>query len=326
MRRRALIAVLSGVALIGAPTGGTAQQPANMFRIGVLSPAGGSTTRVFDAFREALRTLGYIEGRNITIDYAFAAGDNDRLPALAENLARSSVALIVTDGGERVAEIAQKAAPNLPIVMATAGDPLRAGLIASFAHPGGNVTGFTLLSFELSGKRVELLREILPKVSRVVALWIPGLGDTGLRATTDAARSLGFQLDPIGVASPAEIGASFAAAAAAGAQALIVVPGAMFWNERKQIVALAEKQHLPAVYPEREYADDGGLFSYGPSVPDNFRRAAGYVDKILKGAKPADLPVQQPTTFELVINLKAAKALGITVPQALLARADEVIE
>jgi putative ABC transport system substrate-binding protein len=311
---------------LGLPCSVLAQQQGRAFRIGILSPAERSSTKVFEAFREGLRALGYIEGRNIVIEYRLAAGNAGRLPLLAADLARLPVDLIVTDGGDKVAEIAHQAAPTIPIVMATAGSPVVFGLVESLRRPGGNLTGFTLLSVELSAKRLELLREAFPAIAHITALWIARLGEQGLHATEQAARSLGVRLNAIEIAAPADISTAFETAVAAGAEALVVLPGAMFWNERARIVGLAEKYRLPAIYPEREYADDGGLLAYGPDVSDNFRRTAGYVDRILKGAKPGDLPIQQPTKFELVVNLKTAKALGRTIPQSILARADEVIE
>ena len=297
-----------------------------MFRIGILSPAKQPSAKVFEAFREGLRALGYIEGGNITIEYRLAAGDNSQLPVLAGELDRLPVDIIVTDGGERVAEIAHEAAPTTPIVMAVAANPIVTGLVTSFAHPGGSLTGFSLLGTELSAKRVELLKDLLPTMSRFAALWVPSFGTAGLHATEEAAHSLGVQLSAFEIPSAAEIPTGFGAAIAAGAEALVVVPAAMFWNERTQIVGLAAKHRLPGIYPEREYTDDGGLISYGPDKIDPNRRAAGYVDRILSGEKPADLPVQAPTKYELVINLKTAKALGLEVPPTLLARADEVIE
>jgi putative ABC transport system substrate-binding protein len=320
------VSLLAITTLLGAAHPSGAQQSGKMFRIGILSPAKQPSTKVFEAFREELRALGYIEGGNITIEYRLAAGDISQLSVFARELARLPVDIIVTDGSERVAEIAHEAAPTTPIVMAVAANPIVTGLVASFAHPGGNLTGFTLLGVELSAKRVELLKDLLPTMSRFAALWIESFGTAGLHATEEAAHSLGVQLRAVEISSAAEIPTGFGVAIAAGAEALVVVPAAMFWNERAQIVGLAAKHRLPAIYPEREYIDDGGLISYGPDVSDNFRRAAGYVDQILKGANPGDLPIQQPAKFELVVNLKTAKALGLTVPPSILARADEVIE
>jgi putative ABC transport system substrate-binding protein len=238
------------------------------------------------------------------------------------------VDLIVTDSGIAT-QIARQATRTIPIVAATAGaDPVATGLAVSLAHPGGNVTGFT--GYEVGGKRLELLKEALPAVSRIAALWNPATGNPAtvspLKATEEAARVLGLQLRPVAVAAPDEITAGFEAAVGSGAEALVVLPDGMFWNERERIVGLAARHRLPAIYEEREYANDGGLLSYGRNVSENFRQAAGYVDKILKGAKPGDLPIQQPTRFELVVNLKTAQSLGLTIPPSILDRADEVIE
>jgi putative tryptophan/tyrosine transport system substrate-binding protein len=328
-QRAAFLAVITLEALVaGATITAVAQQPAKVFRIGILSPAESPSTKAFDSFRKGLRELGYVEGATITIDYRLAAGDYGQLPEMAADLVRLPVDLIVTDSGIAT-QIARQATRAIPIVAATVGaDPVATGLAVSLAHPGGNVTGFT--GYELGGKRMELLKEALPAVSRVGALWNPAGGNpatlASLKATEEAARALGLQLRPIAVAAPDEITAGFETAVEGGVEALVVLPDGMFWNKREQIVALAARLRLPAIYEEREYANDGGLLSYGRNVSENFRQAAGYVDKILKGAKPADLPIQQPTRFDLVVNLKTANALGLTIPRSILARADEVIE
>jgi putative ABC transport system substrate-binding protein len=263
------------------------------------------------------------------IEYRLAAGDYGRLPAMAADLVRLPVDLIVTDT-QRSARAAQEATHTIPIVMATAGaDPVAAGLAASLAHPGGNLTGFTGGDIELSGKRVQLLKEAVPGVSRIAAFRNPATPMSpmsSLQATEAAAHALGLQLRPIAVAAPEQIASGFASAVGGGAEALVVLPDAMFWNERGRIVALAAQHRLPAIYEEREYANEGGLISYGRNVSEQFRQAAGYVNKILKGARPADLPIQQPTRFELVVNLKTAQSLRLTIPPSILARADEVIE
>jgi putative ABC transport system substrate-binding protein len=320
-------ACLLGIVVSAAASlSGTAQQPAKVIRIGILSPAGSPSTKGFDAFCDGLRELGYIDGVNIGIEYRLTAGDYDRLPAMAADLVRLPVDVIVTDT-QRSAHAAQEATRTIPIVAATAGaDPVAAGLAASLAHPGGNLTGFTSGDIELSGKRVQLLKETLPGVSRVAALRNPANPLSSLQATEASARALGLQLRPIAAAGPDEIAAGVEAAVGDGAEALVVLPDAMFWNERRRIVTLAAQHKLPAIYEEREYTNDGGLISYGRDVSEQFRQAAGYVEKILKGAKPADLPIQQPTKFELVVNLKTAQALGLTIPYSILMRADEVIE
>ena len=317
--------VASGAAAT-CPIAACAQQPAKVFRIGVLSLADQTSTKIFDAFRQGLHDLGYVEGQNITIEYRLAAGDFSRLPAIAGELVRLPVDVIVVDGGTNVAQIAHDATPTIPLVGALGPDPVAAGLAASLAHPGGNITGFAGFGVELSGKRLQLLKEAFPQISRIAALSSPADPMSNRRATVAAARTLGVQLRTIEVATPDEISAGFEAAATGGAEALVVLPNAIFWNQRARIVALAAQYRTPAIYPEREYADDGGLFAYGPSVPDSFRRMAGYVDKILKGAKPGDLPVEQPTKFDLVVNTRTAKALGVTIPPTVLASVDEVVE
>ena len=325
MRRWA--AYLLGIAVSGAVAlPDMAQQPGKIFRIGVLSPAASPATKAFDSLRKGLRDLGYIEGTNITIEYRLAAWDYSRLPPMAGELVRLPVDVIVTDT-QKSAVIAHEATRTIPIVGATLGaDPVAAGLAASFAHPGGNVTGFSGFGVELSGKRLQLLKEAAPAIARIAGLWSPTMPTALRSATEEAARTLGIELRTIEVATPDQIPAGLEAAVAGGTEALVVLPDAMFWNERARIVALAAKYRMPAIYPEREYAEDGGLLAYSQNVSHQFRRAASYVDKILKGAKPGDLPIEQPTKFEMVINLKTAKALGLTIPPSILARADEVIE
>jgi len=308
------------------PIAARAQQPAKVFRIGILSPAGSPSTNAVDALREGLRELGYIDGQNITFEYRLATGDINRLPAMAGELVRLPVDVIVIDGGGNVAQIAHDATPTIPIVGPIGPDPVAAGLAASFTRPGGNITGFAGFGVELSGKRLQFLREAFPGISHIAALWSPADPVSNRRATAEAARTLGVQLRTIDVATPDEIPAGFEAAAAGGAEELVFLPNAMFWNHRTRIVALAAQYRMPGIYPEREYADDGGLLAYGPSIADLFRRTATYIDKILRGAKPGDLPIQQPTKFDLIVNLKTARTLGVTFPPSILARADEVIE
>jgi putative ABC transport system substrate-binding protein len=326
--------LLAVVMLAGAPLSASAQQTGKSFRIGMLSPAAPTQpsaagaadlkkSPAAKAFRDGLRDLGYIDGRNITIERRNAAGDFSRLRAMASELVQLRVDLIFTD----VAQIASQATRTIPIVSATLFDPIGAGLAASLAHPGGNVTGLTLFSEELSAKRLQLLQEAIPATAHVAVLWNPAEANTqSLYTSKEAARTLGLQLRVIEAATPDQIDAGLNEAIAVGAEALVVIPAEMFWEHRGQIVSLAAEHRLPAIYPEREYAGDGGLLAYGPNVPDNFRRAAAYVDKILKGAKPGDLPIEQPARFDFVVNLKAAKALGLTIPPSILARADEVIE
>jgi putative ABC transport system substrate-binding protein len=245
---------------------------------------------------------------------------------MAVELVRLPVDVIVTDS-QRSARVAQEATHTIPIVAATAGaDPVAAGLARSLGHPGGNLTGFTGLGSEVSGKRMQLLKEAIPRVTRVGVLRNPESLLSNLQATEEAARTLGLELRIIEAAALDDIPAAFEAAVSGGAEALVVLPDAMFWNERARIVAFAAQHRLPAIYEDREYAVDGGLLTYGRDVTEQFRLAAGYVDKILKGAKPSDLPIQQPTRFQLVVNLKTAKALGLTIPTTILDLADEVIE
>jgi len=229
--------------------------------------------------------------------------------------------------GDRDPKIASQATRTIPIVSATLFDPIEAGLAASLAHPGGNVTGLTLFAEELSAKRLQLLQEAIPATAHIAVLCNPAEANTqSLYTSKEAARTLGLQLRVIEAATPDQIDAGLNEAIAVGAEALVVIPAEMFWEHRGQIVSLAAEHRLPAIYPEREYADDGGLLAYGPNVPDNFRRAAAYVDKILKGAKPGDLPIEQPARFDFIVNLQTAKELGLTIPHSILARADEVIE
>jgi len=304
----------------------TAQQPAKVFRIGILSPVAAASTKAFDAFRDGLRELGYFDGANIKIEYRLAAWDYGRLPAMAADLVRLPVDVIVTDTTP-AAQIARDATRTIPIVAATAGaDPVATGLAVSLAHPGANLTGFTGAGAELSGKRLEILKEAVPSVLRAAVLRNPAMPISTLQATEEAARTLGLELRTVEVAAPEDIPAGFEVAVGAGAEALVVLSDVMFFHERARIIALAARHRLPAIYEDRAYAVDGGLLSYGRDVSEQFRLAAGYVDKILKGAKPADLPIQQPTRFQLVVNLETAKALGLTIPPAILDLADEVIE
>jgi len=282
---------------------------------------------LWEAFRHGLRDPGYVEGQNIVLEYRFAVGQNERLPALAAVLVHLQVDLLVTSSGAG-AHAAKDATEMIPIVMATSGDPVRSGLVASLARPGGNITGLSLMVTELGGKRLELLKEALPHVSRVAVLWNAGnpASPDELRAIETAARGLGLQLQSLAIRHPNELDSVFAAMTREGAEALIAPADGVFWSHRTRVVTLAAEHRLPAVFEAREFADAGSLMAYGPHVPDNYRRAAVYVDKILKGTKPADLPVEQPVKFEFVINLKTAKALGVTIPPALLFQADEVLQ
>jgi len=311
------------LSLLAAPLTVMAQPRSTIPRIGILTPAAEASTPLWEAFRHGLRDLGYVEGQNIVLEYRFAAGQNERLPALAAELVQLQVDLMVTNSGPG-AQAAKDATETIPIVTTTSGHYV----VGSLARPGGNITGLTLMTPELGGKRLDLLKEALPHVSRVAVLQNVGnpVSADELREIEAAARGLGLQLQSLAVRHPDELDSVFAAMTREGAEALIALADAVFWNYRTQVVALAAQHRLPAVFDAREFAEAGGLMTYGPSVPDSYRRAAVYVDKILKGTKPADLPVEQPVKFELVINLKTAKALGMTMPPSLLLLADEVIQ
>ncbi len=330
-RRR--FAALAGAAAAWPFAGRAQQAPARVARIGYLATApleSREQQQVIDAFRQGLRERGYVEGRDIVIEYRSAEAKFERLPDRAAELVRLGVDLIMT-GPTPAARAAQRATSTIAIVAATMGDPVGDGLAASLARPGGNVTGLTNLGPELTPKRLSLLKEALPEASRIAILWQPGAfaervaGDMR-RETEAAARALGVQLRFIGVSSPGEIERAVATAAQERVDGLLVFAGPMFFIERRLIAELAQRHRLPAMFNVRDFAEAGGLIAYGASVVDLHRRAAIHVDKILKGAKPADLPVEQPTKFELVVNLKTARALGIAIPQSILVQADEVIE
>ena len=326
--RRIGLAVVLAVSLTLAPLAAEAQPPGKVYRMGYLySGSATSSPRAPEAFREGLRELGWVEGRNIVIDYRFAEGRFDRLPDLAAELVRLKVNVIVA-WPTPPAIAAKNATGTIPIVMIGVGYPIELGLIASLARPGRNVTGLSFNVGEEIGKGLELLKETLPKVRRVAILSNPANPGhaPAVSIVKAAARSLGLQLQLLEAREPNQLEGAFAAMAKDRVEALLVVTDSMFIFQRARLADLAVKNRLPAMFGVREFVDAGGLMSYGVSVPDLMRRAATYVDKILKGAKPADLPVEQPTKFELVINLKTAKALGLTIPQSLLSRADEVIQ
>jgi ABC-type uncharacterized transport system substrate-binding protein len=327
MDRRAFLGTLAG-GLLAAPRAADAQQAGKVYRIGYLSGGSSTLTHLIDAFRQGLRELGWVEGQNIVIDYRFAEGRLDRLPDLAAEIVRLKVDVIVAAPSPPAAA-AKNTTGTIPIVMIGAGDPIAQGLIASLARPGGNITGLAYsVGQEIFGKQLALLKEAVPKVRRVAVLWNPAVPTLApaIGEVKVAARSLGVQLQLLEARGPNDFDSAFAAMARERAGALLVITDSVFTTHRIRLADLAARSRLPAAYTNRQPVDAGGLMSYGPSFPDLWRRAATYVDKILKGAKPADLPVQQPTKFELVINLKTAKALGLTIPPSLLARADEVIE
>jgi putative ABC transport system substrate-binding protein len=327
MERRTFMAMLTG-GIVVAPLSAGAQPAGKIARIGYLvrNPA---TSQLHDAFVQGLRDLGYVEGRDILIEYRDVERKFERLPALAAELVALKVDIIVaTNTPHTVA--AKQATKTIPIVFIALADPVTSGLVTSLARPGGNVTGLSFLSPELVGKRLEQLKQAVPGLSRVAVLWQPGdvperTARNMLKEAEVAAGALEVRVQFFEARGPADFDRAFSDMTKARAGALTVFTSAMLFTERRRLVDLAEKSRLPAVYPWREGADVGGLMAYGPNLLDLYRRAATYVDRILKGAKPSDLPVEQPTKFELVINLKAAKALGLTIPPSLLRRADEVI-
>jgi putative ABC transport system substrate-binding protein len=324
--RRTFIAVAA--AWLSAPLAAEAQQVGKVPRIGLLSSFSPSASAVWhQAFQEGLRDLGWMEGKNIGIEYRYAEGETERLPDLAADLVRLKVDIIVAAFAND-ALAAKKATRTIPIVMASTGDPVATGLVGSLARPGGNITGLSTMSPDLAGKRLQLLKEIVPKLSRLAVLWNPQAPSSALnwKELQLPARELGIQLHSLEVRSPDDFDKAFEAATTAGAGALTIMPDPLFGRNLRRIVDFAAKRRLPSIFHIREFVASGGLVAYGPDRSDLFRRAATYVDKILKGAKPADLPVEQASKFELVINLKTAKALGLTIPQSLLLRADQVIE
>src|SRR5437016_268579 len=327
--RRQFLRTVS-VGLLAAPFAFEAQQPGRVPRIGFLSVTSPSDRPpLLDAFRQGLRELRWVEGQNIVIDYRYAEGRVDRLPDLAAELVRLKVDLIVASAGTQAATAATTATETIPIVMIGVRDPVGTGLIASLARPGGNVTGVSgSAGLEIVAKQLELLKETVPNVHRVAIHSNPANAyhQLAIREVNVAARSLGVQLQLLEARGPNEFDGAFAAMAKERVEALLVLSDSIFNSHRTRLADLAARSRLPAAYGVRESVEAGGLMSYGTSFLDLYRRSAAYVDKILKGAKPADLPVEQPTKFELVINLKTAKALGLTVPDTLLARADEVIE
>jgi putative ABC transport system substrate-binding protein len=303
-----------------------AQQPAKIPRIGYLAPGSRSSESIrIEAFRQALHELGYVERKNIIIEYRFAEGKLDRLPGLAAELVGLKVEVIVARSSPAV-QVAKDVTSEIPIVMAAVADAVRAGFVASLARPGGNITGLSNILPELAGKRLELLKEVIPKLSRVAFLARSGGGDLFVKEAQDAGQSLGIQIQSFMIEGPKEFDAAFSAMATEKTGALVVQPffiGALGYGPR--IAGLAARSRLPSVSDLAQFANEGGLMSYGPDVLHPTRRAAIYVDKILKGTKPADLPVEQPMKFEFVINLKTAKQIGLTIPPNVLARADRVI-
>jgi putative tryptophan/tyrosine transport system substrate-binding protein len=330
MTRRTFLGGLT-LGTLSIPFAAEPQPAGKVWRIGLLVPGSASGGRT-EAFQRGLRDLGYIEGQNIVIESRYAEGRADRLPSLVAELIDLKVDVLVIEGNAGI-NAGRNATKTIPIVMAPSGDPLGAGFVASLARPGGNITGLSLLLTGLARKRLELLKEAVPRASRLAVLWSPSRRATGsitadlaFAETQTAAGVLGVKLQSIEVEGPAEFDQAFSVMRRDHADALVLISNSLLFTHRSRLADLARKHQIPAMFEFREYVEAGGLMAYGANLDDLSRRAATYVDKILKGAKPADLPVEQPTKFELVINLKTAKALGLTIPQAILLRADHVIE
>jgi putative tryptophan/tyrosine transport system substrate-binding protein len=323
----AAVAVLALATLAGSLTAG-AQPTAKVSRIGVLSPGAPSTSSQLDAaFTQGLREQGYVEGQNAVVERRFAEGRAERISEIATELVRLKLDVIVTSTDVAIAAV-KRQTQTIPIVMANSTDPVGTGFVANLARPGGNVTGLTGISPELSAKRLELLKEVVPGLSRVAIMWNPD--DRGAvldyKEAENAARSLGLQLQSVEVSRADDFDRAFSVLTTGRTEALIIIGSALAFTNRDQLASWAQKNRLPSMYGQRAYVDAGGLIAYGPSLAEQWRRAATYVGKILNGAKPGELPVEQPTQFELVINLKTAKALGLTLPPSLLRRADQVIQ
>jgi putative tryptophan/tyrosine transport system substrate-binding protein len=327
-RRTIRLLVTLALGLLVAPLASQTQQPTIVHRIGLLSAGSPLSSRAnIEAFQQGLRDLGYVEGQNLAIEDRYAEGKAERLPELAAELVRLQVEVMVA-GGSSAIRAAQQATRTIPIVMGGTADAVASGFVASLTRPGGNITGVHDLGAEISGKRLELLKETVPHSARIAVLANPASPHHELRmhTLTMAARALGVHLHVVELRRADELDRAFAAITREGADALIVLEDSLLLpGLLARTVDLAAKYRLPAMYDRRQAVEAGGLMAYGPPIPENFRRAATYVDKILKGAKPADLPVEQPTRFELVINLKTAQALGLTIPPVLLFQADEVI-
>ncbi|HWO92723.1 MAG TPA: ABC transporter substrate-binding protein [Methylomirabilota bacterium] len=323
------LAVVLALSLALAPLAAEAQQPASVPRIGVLfASTPDATSHLLDGLRQGLREHGYVEGQHIMLERRYGQAGVERMSDLAAELVRIKVRVIVAATDPATAAVRQQT-QTIPIVMANSTDPVGTGFVASLARPSGNVTGLSALSPELSGKRLGLLREVVPGLARVAIIWNPDVRGAlfDYKETEAAARSMRLQLQSVEVSRGEDLDRAFSAVTNQRAQALIVqTPNPVLFANRSQVASFAQRTRLPSMYGQKEFADAGGLMSYGASTTDLFRRAATYVDKILKGAKPADLPVEQPTKFELVINLKTAKTLGLTIPQTILLQADQVIQ
>ena len=329
MRSRLTLVASIVLALLAAPFA-VESQPAKVARIGFLSAsslADPRTQTFVDAFRQSLRDLGWVEGQNVVIEYRWAEDKTERLPELAADLAQRKVDILLAATTPAI-RAAKEATGTIPIVMANAGEAVGSGFVTSLARPGGNITGLSMLAGELVAKQLQILKEVVPKVSRVALLWNPANPSNPVQRAhaEDAARAAGVRLEPLEVRGPADVDRAFATMTKERAGGIIVLVDSLLISQRTRIADLATKHRLPTIYGLIDHVRAGGLVAYGPNIPDLYRRAAIYVDKILKGAKPGDLPIEQPTKFELVVNLKTAKALGLTIPPSLLLRADQVIE
>jgi len=324
MMKRAALTVVLALGLLATPLAAEAQQAMKVYRIGVL---GNENNPPWDGFRRGLRDLGYVDGRNLSMEWRWSEGKPDRFPALAMELVALRPDVIVASGTQGV-RAAMEATSAIPIVMTTSSYPEKIGLVKSLSRPGGNVTGLSNVGPELSGKKLELLKEIAPKVSRVAVLWNPAstVEPLALQELLTAAPAVGVEIQSVEVRSPDDFSAAFAAVSSSRVHAMLALGNPINFKGRQLIADFALRNRLPSIYDERLFVDAGGLMSYAPSFTDSIRHAATYVDKILKGAKPADLPVEQPTKFELVINARTAKILGLTIPQSVLLRADEIIQ
>jgi putative ABC transport system substrate-binding protein len=325
LSRRALVG--GALTMLVAPALAFAQSPVRVARIGVLRTSrAASSDPATNGFRQGLRDLGYVEGQNLHLEFRWADGRPERIPVLAAELVQANPDVLVT-GGEQAILALKRATSTIPIVMGASNDPVGAGLVDSLARPGANVTGMTVVAPEVSRKRLQLLKEVLPRATRIAVLADPSYPATALdlAETRKAAQALGLRLETVEARTPADIEPAIVAARDR-ADALLPVGDPFLTSHRARIAELAAKHRIPAIYYWREFVDAGGLMAYGPNLRESYRRAATFVDKILKGARPSDLPVERPTTFELTINLKTAKAQGITIPQAVLVRADHIIE
>jgi putative ABC transport system substrate-binding protein len=323
MRRRNF--VFGGVAMLAVANRAVGQPRGNIPRIAV-TVAQPIPNAFWDAFRRGLRELGYVEGKNIEVEYRSAEGRPDRWPAIFDELVRRKPDVIVAGGGGIALAVARKATSTIPIVSPASSDPAAVGHVASLARPGGNVTGLSIVESDTAAKRLQLLRELLPNIKRVAVLRETAAFAVQLRWTEEAARSLGLEVQVFTAQRPEEFEAAFDAAKAAGAEGLIALPSATFAAHRQRLVHLAAQKRMITFWENRVFTDVGGLISYGPDIAEMYRRAATYVDKILKGAKPADMPIEQATKFDLVINLKTAKAQGVNIPPAMLVRADRIMQ